>query len=191
MDDLKTLLTEQAERIGDRVFVYFPERAITYGEMNPLANRYARIFQSLGVRKGDHVAVMLPNCPEWIACWFGLAKLGAVLVAFNTQWKAEGLEYALKQADIKCCLAGAEFQGELKKAEKPPEMFQVIFDRGGAPVEIEGARAFSAFSSGASGDEPEGEPPQGGGPSDYHLHFRYNRDAESRSQPPSGVYRGG
>ncbi|HEX9157476.1 MAG TPA: AMP-binding protein, partial [Syntrophales bacterium] len=164
MDDLKTLLAAQGGEIGDKVFVYFRERAITYREMNLLANRYARTFQSLGVRKGDHVAVMLPNCPEWIACWFGLAKLGAVLVAFNTQWKAEGLEYALKQADIQCCLAGPEFQGELKKAGKPPGMVQVIFDRGGAPVEIDGARAFSAVSSGASREEPETEPPRGWDP---------------------------
>ncbi len=164
MDDLKTLITEQAGRIGDKVFVYFKDRAVTYREMNLLANRYARAFQSLGVRKGDHAAVMLPNCPEWIACWFGLAKLGAVVVAFNTQWKAEAIEYALKQADVKFCLAGPEYQSELNKAGKPPDLVQAILDRAGEPPEADGPRGFSAALSESSGDEPEGNPPRGWDP---------------------------
>ncbi|MBI5967956.1 MAG: AMP-binding protein, partial [Deltaproteobacteria bacterium] len=133
MDDLKTLLAEKVRRIRDKTYIYFRDRTFTYREIDLLSNQFAHTFFELGMRKGDHVAVMLPNCPEWIACWFGLAKLGAVLVSFNTQWKADGLAYALKQADVKCCLIAAEFQDELKKSGEHPEITKVIFDlRGGA-----------------------------------------------------------
>ena len=67
MDDLKTLLIQKTERIGERIFIRFGNRTLTYRETNLLTNRLAHAFYTLGVRKGDHVAVMLPNCPEWIA----------------------------------------------------------------------------------------------------------------------------
>jgi len=164
LEDLKTLLAEKAARVGEKTYIYFRERTFTYREINLLSNKFANAFYELGVRKGDPVAVMLPNCPEWIACWFGLAKLGAVLVAFHTQWKADGLGYALKQADIQFCLVAAEFQEGLEKAGDHPGLTQVIFDLGGGFVEIDRALALSSILPRASTAEPEGTPPKGWDP---------------------------
>lgn len=164
MGNLKTLLEEKSERIGEKTYIFFREKKWTYGEINLLSNRFAHIFHSLGLRRGDHVAVMLPNCPEWIACWFGLAKLGAVLVAFNTQWKTEGLAYALKQTEVKCAMVAAEFQDEFQKAEKSPELIPIVFDLGGGPVKGEGAHLLSSLWPAASSKNPEGEPPAGPDP---------------------------
>jgi crotonobetaine/carnitine-CoA ligase len=164
MDDLKTLLTEMARQQGDKNYLFFRDSHFTYRGIDLLSNRFSRVFRELGVDKGDHVAVMLPNCPEWIACWFGLAKLGAVLVAFNTQWKAEGLEYALAQADVKYFLLAAEFQGEFKKAGKNPGLTGVIFDLAGGNVEIEGFHSLSRLLAAVSLEAVEGEPPKAGDP---------------------------
>ncbi len=164
MDDLKTLLTEMVGLQGGKKYLFFRDRHLTFRELDLLSNRFSRVFQELGVRKGDHVAVMLPNCPEWIACWFGLAKLGAVLVAFNTQWKADGLEYALRQTDIKYCLLAAEFQDEFKKAGRNPGLTPVIFDLAGGRVEIEESHSLSRILAGVSSEPVEGEPPRGGDP---------------------------
>ncbi|MBI5967965.1 MAG: AMP-binding protein, partial [Deltaproteobacteria bacterium] len=164
MDNLKSLLAEKADRIGPKTYIYFRERTLTHSEVNLLSNRFAHIFHSLGVRKGDHVAVMLHNCPEWIAGWFGLAKLGAVLVAFNTQWKADGLEYALKQADVKCCLVAAEFQTEFKKLGEHPELIKILFDLEGGALEIGEAHALSSILPKASTDEPKWDAPEGPDP---------------------------
>jgi crotonobetaine/carnitine-CoA ligase len=164
MDELKTLLAERAGRLRDRPYLYFRERVLTYAEVALLSNQFANAFHGLGVRRGDHVAVMLPNCPEWIASWFGLAKLGAVLVAFNTQWKAEGLEYALRQSDVRCCLLAHEFQGEFSKSGEHPDLTRVIFDLSGGASEIEGVLSLSSILSRASSDEPEGDPPRGSDP---------------------------
>ena len=161
---MKTLLVEAVRLRGDKAYIFFRDRVMTYREMDLLSNRFSRVFLELGVRKGDHVAVMLPNCTEWIACWFGLAKLGAVLVAFNTQWKADGLEYALRQADVKYCLLAAEFQGEFKKAVENPGLTAVIFDLTGGGVEIEGAHSLSHLLAGVSSEAAEGEPPKGADP---------------------------
>lgn len=164
MDDLKTLLGQRAGTRGDKTYIYFRDRTFTYPQIDRLSNQFAHTFYELGIRKGHHVAVMLPNCPEWIACWFGLAKMGAVLVAFNNQWKADGLAYALKQADVRFCLVAPEFQGELRKSGEHPELSKVVFDLGGGAVEIPGAHALSSILPGASADEPEGEAPKGSDP---------------------------
>jgi len=164
MDNLKTLLTEMVGLRGNKEYLFFRDRQLTYRELDLLSNRFSRVFRELGVRKGDHVAVMLPNCPEWIACWFGLAKLGAVLVALNTQWKADGLEYALRQADVKYCLVGAEFQDEFEKAGKAPGLTLVVFDLAEGGVEIEGAHSLSRLLAGISSESVEGGPPKGGDP---------------------------
>jgi carnitine-CoA ligase len=160
MDDLKSLLAEKGARAREKVFLYFGDRRITFGEIDLLSNRYARAFSSLGVRRGDHLAVMLPNCPEWIACWFGLAKLGAVLVAFNTQWKADGLAYALKQTDCKYFLLGSEYQEEVHKAGSFPGVVKIIGDLwGGGSVSIPEAKALSSLLAQASSQALEGDGP--------------------------------
>lgn len=164
MDDLKTLLADRARRIGSKPFIYFRDRILTYSQLTLLSNRFARAFHGLGVRKGDHVAVMLPNCPEWIACWFGLAKLGAVLVAMNTQWKAEGLEYALKAADVKCCLVAAEFQDEFARAGKSLKLTRVVLDMEGGQPKIEGAIALFPILQSMSAHEVDVEGPRGWDP---------------------------
>jgi len=164
MDNLKALLTERVALQAGKKYLFFRDRHLTYRELDLLSNRFSRVFRELGVRKGDHVAVMLPNCPEWIACWFGLAKLGAVLVAFNTQWKADGLEYALRQADVKYILLAAEFQGEFKKAAASPGLTAVTFDLAGGGVEIDGSHSLSRLLAGVSSEAVEGEPPKGGDP---------------------------
>ncbi len=164
MDNLKNLLAEKVDKIGAKPYLYFRQRILTYGQIDLLSNQMAHAFTRVGVGKGDHVAVMLPNCPEWIACWFGLAKLGAVLVAFNTQWKAEGLEYALKQGDVKCCFLGSAYQREFRKSGEHPDLTKIIFDPGGGPLEIDGAHPLSSLLSQASSGTPEGESLQGSDP---------------------------
>ncbi|WP_038937164.1 class I adenylate-forming enzyme family protein [Bradyrhizobium japonicum] len=70
------------------------ERA-TYEEMDRWSNRYANALRAFGVRKGDRVAVMLPNRIEFPLLWFACAKLGAVLVGINMRYTSREVEYVL------------------------------------------------------------------------------------------------
>ena len=93
------VLAEKAERIPDKVFLIWEGEHITYGQLEAMTNRYANGFAAQGVRHGDHVAVMLPNCPEFYAVTWGLGKLGAVVVPVNTAAKGEMLRYFIDQSD--------------------------------------------------------------------------------------------
>ena len=71
----------------------------TWKELNDEADLIARGMMSLGVKKGDHVAIWATNTPEWILTLFAAAKIGAVLVTVNTNFKIFELEYLLRQSD--------------------------------------------------------------------------------------------
>ena len=103
------ILAEKAARIPDKTFLIWDGRRYSYGELEAMTNRYAHGFEALGVRHGDHVAVMLPNCPEffWV-CW-GLGKIGAVAVPINTAAKGELLRYFVDQSDASTVVVDDEW----------------------------------------------------------------------------------
>ena len=73
----------------------------TYREFNNEAHKIAKAFLSLGIKRGDHVAIWATNYPQWFLTLFACAKIGAVLVTVNTGYKIHEVEYLLKQSDTK------------------------------------------------------------------------------------------
>ncbi|MBK6797178.1 MAG: AMP-binding protein [Acidobacteria bacterium] len=101
------LLDLRANEIPDKeAIVYnYPESGLelrlSYRQYNDVVNRLAKGLMALGVEKGDHIAVWATNVPEWIFLEMALAKIGAVLVTVNTNYKAAEIEYVLRQGDIR------------------------------------------------------------------------------------------
>jgi crotonobetaine/carnitine-CoA ligase len=110
------LLADKARRVGDRTWLIFGDQRYSYAQAHDLSSRYANGFRDLGVRKGDHVAVMLPNCPEFIWTIWGLAKLGAVAVPLNTAARGELLRYFITQSDSICVVVSAEWAERVAEA---------------------------------------------------------------------------
>ncbi len=71
----------------------------TYSQFRDICNETAKGFLALGIKKGDHIAVWATNYPEWMVAMFASAKIGAVLVTVNTNYKEYEVEYLLKQSD--------------------------------------------------------------------------------------------
>ena len=122
---LGELIGDRAKRNKDKIFLRFKNQNISYDEMDRFSNRCANGFQKLGITKGDKVSIMLPNCPEFLYLWFGLAKLGAVEVPVNTSYKGEFLRHIVDQSDSKIFVVAREFldrhtliEDALKKVEK-------------------------------------------------------------------------
>jgi crotonobetaine/carnitine-CoA ligase len=93
------ILANKAATVGDRLFLTFGGNRWTYADAHTISNGYAEGFRRAGVSRGDHVALMLPNCPEMLWAIWGLGKLGAVAVPLNTAAKGEPLVYMLEQSD--------------------------------------------------------------------------------------------
>ncbi len=95
----RALLEAQAAREGARPFFTFGGHTWTAAEMDAGANRLANVLRDAGIGRRDHVAVLLPNGPEIVWCWWGLAKLGAVYVPVNTQLVGESLAHVLTHSE--------------------------------------------------------------------------------------------
>lgn len=93
------ILADKAATLEDKPWLLWEDRQYTYAELEQVTNRYANGFSALGIRKGNHVALMLPNCPEFFWVLWGLGKLGAVAVPINTAAKGELLRYFIDQSD--------------------------------------------------------------------------------------------
>jgi fatty-acyl-CoA synthase len=91
----------KADQYPDRECVVHPLEGLrfTTAEFRDEVNRVARGLMALGIKKGDHVAIWATNYPQWVQTQFATAKIGAVLVTVNTNYKKYELEYLLKQSD--------------------------------------------------------------------------------------------
>ncbi len=96
---LGRVLADRAHRAPERVFLHWQDERLTYGRIEALTNRYAHGWRALGIGHGDHVAVMLPNDPTFLAAVWGLGKIGAVAVPLNTAARGEMLRYFIDQSD--------------------------------------------------------------------------------------------
>lgn len=107
------LLERQVDLYPEHEAVVYPELNIrkTYTEFNNIVNQTAKGFLSLGIKKGDHVAIWSDNKVEWLITQFATAKIGAVLVTVNTNYQATELEYLLKQSDSMTLIMAEEYKG--------------------------------------------------------------------------------
>ncbi|MBU6406777.1 MAG: long-chain-acyl-CoA synthetase [Alphaproteobacteria bacterium] len=88
-------LERAADRFPAREAIRFEGRALSYAELDALANRFAHWALGQGLTKGDTVALFMTNRPEYIACWLGLAKVGVITGLINTNLAGQPLIHTI------------------------------------------------------------------------------------------------
>lgn len=89
------------QRDSYREAIYDGYRRLTYKGLDEESNAIASELIKLGIEKGDHVAVCLPNWHEFVVTFFAIAKAGATIVPFNTRYQKSEIEYILNNAKVK------------------------------------------------------------------------------------------
>jgi long-chain acyl-CoA synthetase len=92
---LTHLLDGSAERFPHSKALMFFGRAMTYEKLRAAVDRFAGALRRIGVRKGDRVAMILPNCPQEVIVFYAVLRLGAVVVPTNPLYTASELRYQL------------------------------------------------------------------------------------------------
>lgn len=104
-DTLGMMLAETSRKFGTHTALLFYGKRITYSEVDRLANRFARALSRLGVKKGDRVALMLPNVPQMVIAYYGTLRLGAIAVATNPLYLEHEIEVQLKDSGAETIVA--------------------------------------------------------------------------------------
>lgn len=123
---LKDLIAQKAEKNGKKVFLLFKEERVTYAEVHERSNSVANALLELGVQKGDKVNIMMPNCPEFVYIWFGLCKVGAIMVPINTSYKGDGLKYIITHSDSKVLFIAPQYLGEFERVANETKNIQQV-----------------------------------------------------------------
>jgi long-chain acyl-CoA synthetase len=95
---LHGILQKTAVSYPANAAIAYADKEITYAQLDEVSNRFANALANLGVKKGDRVAVFLPNIPQFIIAYFGILKAGAVVTAISPLHREREVEYQLSDS---------------------------------------------------------------------------------------------
>ncbi len=95
---LSQYLRDTANERPEDAAIHYYGRTLSWGDLDDLSDRFAGLLQSGGIGRGDRVALMMGNCPQFSLCFWGIMKLGAILVPVNPMFKKAELVYQLNDA---------------------------------------------------------------------------------------------
>jgi fatty-acyl-CoA synthase len=121
------VVEDLARRYGDRPALISEQETLSYRDYDARANRYARFCRAHGIGKGDCVALMMPNRPEYLAVWLGVARAGGVTALLNTNQRGAALAHSIAIVAPKLAIVDAELADAWESAL--PQLAQT-----GAPV---------------------------------------------------------
>lgn len=106
---LPELLREQVRTSSKNLLLLFDERRLTYGEFDGEVRRVANALLRSGVNRGDKIALLLDNCPEFLFVVFAAAEIGAVFVPVNTASSADETAYVLNHSESSVLITSQAF----------------------------------------------------------------------------------
>lgn len=123
---LHRLLADTAKKFPNKVAVYFFDTKLTFRDLDVLSWKFANVLRHLGARKGDRVALFLPNCPQFLICYYGALKAGCCVVPFNPRYKEHEIVFQMNDSEAEIVVALDAVYDELKKARDKTRLKHVI-----------------------------------------------------------------
>ncbi len=135
------LVEPPKDKIGSR-------RSATWKKFDELANRFANLLLSRGLKKGDKVAILLMNCLEWLPIYFGALKAGAIAVPMNFRYAADEIKYCVDLAEVDYLVFGPEFIGRVESICDQLDRVRALFFVGdNCPTFAEPLHTLSSYAS--------------------------------------------
>src|SRR3954462_8031455 len=113
--NLATVLTDTAAEHGDQIAIKLDDTELPYKFLDGASAHVAGLLKAKGVEPGDRVGIMLPNVPYFAAIYYGILRLGAVVVPMNPLLKGREGEFYLKDPEAKVMFAWHDFAEAAEK----------------------------------------------------------------------------
>ena len=153
---LQELLSRAARRWGGKTAIIDGERTFTYAELESLTDNLAAGLASLGVARGERVAVFAPNCAEFVIAFYGALKAGAIATTVNSGYREREVAHQLNDSGARTLIAHAalgDMADAALKAARGVERRIVIGGGGGAAADS-GETSFWGLIESAAGEQP-------------------------------------
>ena len=123
-------------------------RELSWRTFDRLANRFANLLLSRGIRRGTKVGILMMNCLEWLPLYFGILKAGCIAVPLNFRYSSDEIKYCLELADVEVLLFGPEFVGRMDViADQLPQIRFMFFVGHNGPSYTEDCLTLMGFCS--------------------------------------------
>lgn len=175
---LVDVVKSTAAQRPDHVALYFKGSAITYARLNQLSDAFASSLLHLGLRKGDRVALLLPNTPQMVLALLGVWKAGGIAVPINPLDTPRELEYALQECGAQTILLLTRFYHTIKTIQAQTRLRHILVTNIKEYLPAQLRLVFTLFKEAGSGDRIQ---PQ---PEDYWLRDLLKQHASS---PPPQI----
>jgi len=150
---LTRFLKEAVERYEDRPVMTYEGNATSYKQLLEKSERLAAAFAESGVSKGDRVALMLPNCPEYVVSFFAVARIGAIVTQVNPIYVGRELEHILNDSGAETIVVHEDAYPKVSAVRDNTQLERVIV--AGEAVSLEGSDiAFDRLLKFAPGTAP-------------------------------------
>ena len=111
--NLRLMLEKAARRYGKKTAVVMDDRRLSYAQLDEASNKIANALLGMGVKKGDRVAMLLSNSPEFAAIYFGVVKIGGIAAPLDTKYKLAELGSLLNDSQPRVVVAESPFLGPI------------------------------------------------------------------------------
>jgi len=118
---------ETRAKWGNNTFVIFEHRRLTFNDMDMLSNQLAHWLLARGIKRGDVVALLMENKPEFIGWWLALTKIGAQVGMINYNVKQKGLVHCIKVANSKALIFDTDVEENVFDVEAELEGPQLFY----------------------------------------------------------------
>lgn len=155
-------IAQNVER-GRRFFpnktaLIFEGKSFTYKELDEIANRLANALRGLGIKRGERVALLLPNIPEFVISYLGILKIGAIAVSLNVMLKKNEVKFILDDCSAKTLITTESLSENVPNSELP-ELKHILIAEGQARIGISLHQLISSASPSASAVEMDRDDP--------------------------------
>ncbi|MCM3567815.1 fatty acid--CoA ligase family protein [Neobacillus mesonae] len=99
--NLSSQLHETAKASAEKIAYYFLDKPYTYAELDGAITKFASGLEKLGIKQGDHVALLLGNSPHFVISMYGALRLGATVIPVNPIYTPDEIGYILNNGDVK------------------------------------------------------------------------------------------
>ncbi len=123
---IQEFLTRSAKNYPDNVAIHFMGKEMKYAELYESALKFANYLQTLGIQKGDRVAIMLPNCPQGVIAFYGILYAGGIVVQTNPLYTEREAQYQLKDAGAKVIITLDILYPRISKIMKETDLENLI-----------------------------------------------------------------
>lgn len=120
------ILSQTAKLYPNRIAITYMKRDISYCELNSFSDHFGASLVDLGIKKGDRIAIFIPNSPQFIIAYFGILKAGGIVTAINPLHKEREVEHQLIDSEAKLIVSSNSLFSIIKKIYQSTRLEKII-----------------------------------------------------------------